>query len=195
MDAPTHAPSGIPPPFFLNILLLNKDEVVAKGVQEKTGTGLFGKVAAFAANKVITDEKIITNLSSTLMDTIKKSIEDMGIHIEVTKRFQHGPLVVIQFQVMDLELLKVIEVAKGKEFSANFQNLLSSAEQLGLGDVITGKVYEKIYATINESMIKKFGEMLPTKMREKGVSVDCTASSHNDEALVFFDMMNRVNSL
>ncbi|RYG69853.1 hypothetical protein EON64_01700 [archaeon] len=176
-------------------MLLNKDEVVAKGVQEKTGTGFLGKVAAFAANKVVSDEKIITNLSTTLMDTIKKSIEEMGILIEVTKRFQHGPLVVIQFQVLDLELLKVIEVAKGKDFANNFQNFLASASQLGLLDVITGKVYEKIYSTINDSMIKKFGELVPTKMREKGVAVDCAASSHADEALVFFDIMHRVSSL
>eukprot|EP01031_Cornospumella_fuschlensis_P032442 gene32442-39230_t len=184
-----------PQPFFLNILLLNKDEIVAKGVQEKTGTGFLGKVAAFAANKVITDDKIITNLSSTLMDTIKKSVEDMGIHIDVAKRFQQGPLVVIQFQVRDLELLKVMEVAKGKEFATNFQNLLSAADNLGVGDVITGKVYEKIYSTINESMMSKFMEMLPAKMREKGISVDCAASSHAEEALVFFDMMHRLSTL
>jgi hypothetical protein len=38
--------------FYINILLLNKDEVVGKATMDKTGSGFFGKAAAFAANKV-----------------------------------------------------------------------------------------------------------------------------------------------
>jgi len=42
------------PPFYLNILLQNKEELVAAKVAEKTGNRrLLGKAASFAANKLV----------------------------------------------------------------------------------------------------------------------------------------------
>lgn len=48
----------IPPKFYINILLLNKDEIIAAKVQEKAGSGLFGRAAGFVASKAVTDDKI-----------------------------------------------------------------------------------------------------------------------------------------
>lgn len=181
-------------PFFLNVLLMNKDEVVSRQVQEKAGSGLFGRAAAFAANKVITDEKIVTNLANTLMETIQHSIEDMGIHIDVQKRFQQGPLVVIQFQVLDIQLMKVIRSAKGGDFADHFQALLDASQHLGLGETIMSKIYEKVYDSLNDGMISKFAQMLPDKMKEKGVLVEVHACTAADQGAIFFDLVGRLSA-
>jgi hypothetical protein len=192
--APSLAPAPHCAPFFINILLLNKDEVVAKNVQEKTGTGFFGKVASYAANKMVTDEKLLTNLSDTLMTTIRGSVEEMGIQMSVERKFQQGALVVMQFQVLDVDAIKVIRAGKGDDFANNFQTLVDAAKNLGLGDTIMEKIMEKIYGSMNESMIKKFSEMLPNKMKEKGVLVDCHACTMEEEALVFFELFGRIDA-
>lgn len=183
------------PPFFLNIRLLNKEDLVAKTVQEKAGTGFVGRVAAYAANKMVTDDKIITNLSDTLMDTIKKSVQDMGIQMDVQKRFQQGSFVVIQFQVLDIELLKVLKVAKGEDFAQHFEAFLEAAKGLGLGDTIVGKVYEKIYGSLNEGMLNKLSTLVPTKMKEKGVEVEIEACTADREGLVFFDILHGIAAI
>ncbi len=118
-------------------------------------------MAAFAANKIITDDKIVSNLSNALMTTIEKSVENMGIHIKIQQRFQQGPLVVVQFQVMDVALMRVIRVAKGEEFAQHFQALLGASAHLGLGDTIMTKIHEEIYGALNDGMIKKLSELLP----------------------------------
>jgi hypothetical protein len=89
--------SKSPNPFYLNIILLNKAELVTKRVNERTGLsssrfelhtfmhidtpeqnlllhtsgiffGMIGKAAASVANKILTDEKLIENISSTLIE-------------------------------------------------------------------------------------------------------------------------------
>ncbi len=52
-----------PEHFFINIVLLNKDDIIEKKVCEKTGKGIFSKIATFAANKIVTEESIIKKMS------------------------------------------------------------------------------------------------------------------------------------
>jgi hypothetical protein len=75
------------PPIYLNLLLLNKDELVGNKVVEKTGLhsgGLLARAAAFTTNKFVTDEKIITTLAENLIDGVSKAIKDLGITAERT---------------------------------------------------------------------------------------------------------------
>ena len=51
----------------------------------KTGGGFLGKAATFAANKIVSDEKIIANLSSTLIEKITAAVFEMGITAELKR--------------------------------------------------------------------------------------------------------------
>ena len=64
-----------------------------------------------------------------------------------------------------------------------------------MGEMVNEKVQDKIYGSIGEGMVTKFNEMIPTKMAEKGVIVDCQASSAHDQAEVFFDLYEKLSHL
>mmetsp|Transcript_9679 Transcript_9679/g.10401 ORF Transcript_9679/g.10401 Transcript_9679/m.10401 type:complete len:215 (-) Transcript_9679:165-809(-) len=182
-------------PIYLNILLLNKDELVGNKITEKTGKGFFGRAAAYTANKLITDEKIIGNLAQGLIDGVQKAITDLGIHAEISIKFKQGSLVVIRIQIAEIDTMQLILTAKGPEFASHFNTLLSSTTALGMGDMVNERVHENIYGSIGEGMIQKFNELIPQKMSEKGVNVDCQACSANDQAEVFFDLFEKLSQL
>lgn len=177
-------------PFYLNVTLLNKDEVVATKVAEKAGSGLFGRAAAFAANKLISDDKIVENLAEKLIEGVHNATSELGITADLEVRFQHGPFVVIRVQVADVDTLQLILSAKGEEFATNFSTLLVAANALGLKDTVESRVDEKVYGTINEGMMTKFRELIPRKMATQGVLVDCQVASAEDEADLFFSIMD-----
>ena len=84
-------------PFYLNLVLLNKEEVVTNKVAEKTGFkagGLLGKAAAFAANKLVSDETVLEKLSDGLIDGVNKAITDLNI--KATIEFEYKLLTLIQ---------------------------------------------------------------------------------------------------
>lgn len=187
-------PSKRPPrrckPFYLNVTLLNKDEVVASKVAEKAGNGLFGRAAAFAANKLISDGKIVENLAEKLIEGVHTATAELGISADMEVRFQHGPLVVIRVQVAEVDTLQLILSAKGEEFATNFSTLWVAANALGLKDAVESRVDEKVYSSINEGMMAKFRELIPAKMAAQGVLVECQVSSAEEEADLFFDIMS-----
>lgn len=179
--------------FYLNLLLLNKEEIVASKVTEKAGRGIFGKAAAFAANKLISDEKVVTGMAEKLIEGISKTILELGIEAEFNIKYQHGAFVVIRVQIVEVDTLTLILSAKGPDFATNFSTLLHTVEQLGMADVVTQRVNEKVYSTLTESMMSKFAEMIPKKMSDQGVAVECHPAVTDDQAEVFFDLLQRLN--
>eukprot|EP01035_Chromulina_nebulosa_P019975 gene19975-25944_t len=181
--------------FYLNILLLNKNEVVANTVGNKTGlkTGIFGKAAAFAANKLVTDEKIINNLSATLTEKIGDAVIGMGISADIVKKFQKGSFVVFKVTIHEIDKEKLILTAKGENFSRSFQTLITSINELGLTDSVLPGINEKIFNQVQNGMMTKFGEVIPLKLHEAGLDVDCTICSSSDQAEFFFETVETLN--
>lgn len=67
--------------FYLNLTILNKDEVVKETVKKKAGSGIFGKAMSFAANSVVSDKAVVDKLSKALLEKIPAAISDMVWYI------------------------------------------------------------------------------------------------------------------
>jgi hypothetical protein len=180
-------------PIYLNVLLLNKDELVTNKIAEKTGTGFFGRAAARTANHFITDEKIASNIGENLVDGVSKALGDMGITADFHVKFKQGAYVVLRIQIDEMDIMKLVVTAKGPQFANSFQDLLNAANNLGMGESVGLKVKEKIYGSIGEGMVKKFNELIPKKMEEKGVIEDCQACLSSEQAEIFFAILDKVN--
>lgn len=87
--------------FYLNLILLNKDEIVKSKATEKAGTGVFGRAAAFTASKLISSDVVLGKISEKLMEGVRNAVTDMGIDAAIQKSFQEGAYVVIRVQVSE----------------------------------------------------------------------------------------------
>jgi len=180
------------PPIYLNITLLNKDTVVAEKVQEKTGNRvLLGKVVAWGASKLITDETIINKLAATLSEKVPEAIAEMGITAQVSKKFQHKSFVVLQVQVTDVDKLSLLLAAKGQEYASTFTQLLSSLHRLELTAALQ-TIDEKIGDKIMDSLISKMASIIPEKVGKAGLEISCDVLKREDEAEYFFEVMGKI---
>ena len=177
-------------PFYLNIVLLNKDEIVTAKATEKAGKGLFGRVAAYGATHLVSDEKVLGKISEKLVENVGSAVSVMGIEASLLKVFAQGAYVVIRVQVQEVDKLKLLHKAKGIEFASSFEVLLNSIDKLGLADTAGEKIDRKIKDHIQEGMMKKFGEVIPEKLAENGVSVDCHVVHSAEQAEYFYQMLS-----
>jgi hypothetical protein len=184
-------------PFYLNLILLNKEEVVTNKVAEKTGLkagGFLGKAASFAANKLVSDDKVLDKLSEGLIEGVQKAITELNITASIESKFQHDSYVVIRVQVADFDTMSLVLAAKGPEFASSFSTLMVAVDQLGMGASVTEKVDAKIVSMINEGMMRKFSEMIPLKLSEKGLNVAVTTCSLEEQADFFFETYARLTT-
>jgi hypothetical protein len=83
----------------------------------------------------------------------------------------------------------------GDEFADDFAGLLVKLEKLGMIEGVLPTINDKIRVKIHEGLISKLGEMLPQKMAENGVNIDCAVLASAEQADYFFDMMDKVNKM
>ena len=88
-------------PFYLNIVLLNKDEIVKNKATEKAGTSVFGRAAAYTATKLVSNDVVLGKISEKLMEGVQSAVAEMGIAATLQKSFQDGAYVVIRVQVIN----------------------------------------------------------------------------------------------
>eukprot|EP00392_Amoebophrya_sp_AT5.2_P014920 g15102.t1 len=74
--------------FYLNFVVLNKDELVESKVEEKVGGGVFGlgitkAIASAAAKKFTDDEKVTDPVLDGLMEKIPQTMQSVGISVRM----------------------------------------------------------------------------------------------------------------
>ena len=178
--------------FYLNVLLKNKEEVVAVKVQEKAGKGLLGKLASSVANHYVSEATVLSTVSEQLKLKIEQICREMGIECILTKRFSQGPYVVFSVNVVEFEKLSLVLAVKGEEYASSFSRLLSSLDMLGMADVAYPKIEEKMNILIHDGMMKKFVDLIPAKMLEQGLVVDVYCKEKKDQADFFYDYLPTV---
>lgn len=176
-------------PFFLNIVLLNKDEIVTTKAAEKAGKGVFGRVAAFTATHLVSDEKVLSKISEKLVENVTTTVADMGIDAAIQKVFSEGAYVVIRVHVKEVDKLKLLKKAKGEDFAASFEVLLNALTALGLENTAGEKIDHKIKDQIQDGLMNRFGEVIPVKLAENGVAVDVNVLASEDQAEYFYQTL------
>lgn len=149
---------------------------------------------AFAANKMVTDEKVISNLANTLIDKITMAVLEMGIKAELKVCFHRAAYCVIKVCIKDIDKLTLILAAKGTEFASAFTGLLASLNVLGLSDSVVPGIDERILKQVHTSMMAKFAEIIPQKMGDSGLNVECNVCSSAEQADHFFSTLDILGS-
>lgn len=182
------------PPFYLNVLLLNKEALVSAKVTEKTGTGIFGKAAASLANRIVSDDMVLYNVAEILTEKITVAVEAMGIACNVVKRMQVGCLVCFRVTITAIDQLELVLKVKGPEYAAAFSRLLATLSELGLAETALPTIDSKIAEKVLDGLKSKFQDLIPLKMKEQGLVVETRACAAEEQADIFFDMADRANS-
>jgi len=178
------------PSFYLNVRLLNKDELVNSKVTEKAGSGLFGKAVSAVATRVVTDELVLSKLADILTEKVHSAVEAMGIQVSLERCYAQGPVVCFKVTVKSIDQLELVLAAKGAEYAATFSRLLVNLAELGLTEVLP-KIDEKIATKVKEGMMKRMETIIPQKTQEQGMEVQVRACSSEEQAEVFFNWISQ----
>ena len=182
------------PPFYLNMLILNKAEVLESKVTEKVGRGMLGlglaqKAATKVASKLCTDEKFATAVATKLVDAIPPACAERGINVTVEQRFAKGAYVVLRVHVTEVDKATLLTSAKGEEFARKFAELMALLDYFEAGDA-KEKVEAGVLTKVQASLMEKLAEILPPKLLEVGgVEVELIAKSDAEQAEFFYQFL------
>jgi len=190
LDTSTTASPSVPF-FYLNIVLKNKDEIVASKVEGKVGKGsLLSRAAVAVANATVNEETVVSAVGDQLSEKINAAVLEMGITTSIKKMFVRGAIVVLRVEILDVDKLTLVLAAKGPEFASSFSRLLSTLVDLKLEEAIP-KIDEKVSSKVHGALMSKFQEIIPEKMAQAGLQVECEVCTKENQAECFFSLLDR----
>ena len=82
----------------------------------------------------------------------------------------------------------MFKATKGEEYAKKFNELIECLNALELTEALS-KIDDTVLNKVHENMMAKFAEIIPIKMSENGINVDCCVCACADQAAYLFDRL------
>jgi len=184
--------------FYLNMLIMNKEDVVQRKVDEKLGQKLghgklrskLGGLAGHIANKKMTDAKFVEKMGGALVQKMPEQMLEKGIHVRVDKRFQYDNFMTLQVTIEHVDVARLIAEKKGEDAAAKldkYLHMLPAALQKEVDALLSMKIADGLLAKLPTQMAEKMKE-------EQGLEVSIETKAREDQADFLFEMLDELSS-
>ena len=106
----------------------------------------------------------------------------------MVKEFQKDAYLVLKITIKSTDKYELFKATKGEKYAAKFNELLACLDALELNEALS-KIDDTVLNKVHENMMTKFAEVIPTKMNENGINVDCCVCACGDQAAYLFERL------
>lgn len=170
--------------FYLNMLVLSTpDALVRENVAQKVPHVLgFQRLAGELAVRMLSEDKIASKIAENIPAQVPQKMAEMGLQVQCREVYRKGAFLVLWFKVIHADLSKMMEVKAQEDPKAARVNCMVGSvrgvlDTCGFADTFDRKVDAKV----TEVLAEKMPQLLPAKMHEKGIILDCVGKTEEEE--------------
>lgn len=178
--------------FYLNIVVLNKDQVMETKIQEKCGKRPFGKLVSKLVNTAVSDQKFCRKMMTQMEKEIPEKMKLKGLTATAKALFSKHNYFVLKITVTGVDVALMI---KSKDEDGSQGGLEKSEKVRQVLDKLPGFIKEEVNYLLNlviaGGMVKNMPKQLTEEMKTKaGMDVEAVGKSASDQADFFFELMS-----
>lgn len=181
--------------FYLNFMILNKEEVLEKKITEKVGkASRLGKFASKIANKGLSEEKFCRNMMTKMQEDIPMKIASKGITAIATGVFSKRNYFVLKITIVAIDLPKMLgDKSKDKEAGlAKSQKVRDILAKLPV--FIRTELEYLMNLVIAGGMVKNMPTQMVLDIKEKaGMEVEIVGKDPTQQADFFYELMETIS--
>lgn len=153
----------------------------------KVGSTLSRRAKTFVNSKtiVIRAEKAVT-------ESIPLVTEEIGVEMSISKRFQQGPVFVLEVDMKGCDLLTLLEKTLGEEQAQHYRNAREGIMALGLQQSLQ-EFDKEILPILRTGLMVKMATIVPEKMKMKkgnaDLEIECIALNDHEEAKWLYNFL------
>lgn len=172
--------------FYLNVQILNKEEVIREKVAGKIHNPFLGSIASKMANHVVSGENFAAKVADAIAEKVPDIMAQTGITATAKIEWRYENFFVIRISILNVDMPALVASKKGAE-AGKLERILTmvpvAKQQIGavLAILIAGK------------MIDILPEKIGNQLREQaGLDVDVECKGPSEEAEFLFRTMDRL---
>lgn len=145
------------------------------------------KASAFVASKTM-----VSRAEKAVVECIPMVTEEIGVEMSISKRFQQGPVFVLEVDMKGCDLLDLLETVLGDESAQHYRNIRDGLQFLDMAT--TRAAFDaEILPKVRTGMMTKMSEIVPEKMKlKKGngdLEIQCVALEDAEEAKWLYNFL------
>jgi len=157
-----------------------------------TSVGTMKSNVTKGVNAFVSSKTMVSRAEKAVNDVIPLVNEEIGVEMSISKRFQQGPVFVLEVDMKGCDLLPLLKQSLGEESSLNYSSVVSSLEMLGL--VSTKNELEKeILPKVRIGLMQRMAELIPEKIRSfsktSDLEIQCIALEDSEEAKWLYNFL------
>mmetsp|Transcript_14440 Transcript_14440/g.23883 ORF Transcript_14440/g.23883 Transcript_14440/m.23883 type:complete len:292 (-) Transcript_14440:85-960(-) len=153
----------------------------------KTSSNISNRATAFVASKTM-----VSRAEKAVVECIPMVTEEIGVEMSISKRFQQGPVFVLEVDMKGCDLLELLKKVLGEDAAKHYQEVRQGLDFLGMADSM--KAFDQeILPKVRKGMMAKMSEIVPEKMKlKKGnadLEIQCVALEDAEEAKWLYNFL------
>jgi hypothetical protein len=153
----------------------------------KKSSNISKKASAFVASKTM-----VSRAEKAVVECIPMVTEEIGVEMSISKRFQQGPVFVLEVDMKGCDLLELLETVLGDESAQHYRNVREGLKFLDMPGTMAAFEAE-ILPKVRTGMMTKMSDIVPEKMKlKKGngdLEIQCVALEDAEEAKWLYNFL------
>lgn len=153
----------------------------------KSSSNISKRASRFVANKTM-----VSRAEKAVVECIPLVTEEIGVEMSISKRFQQGPVFVLEVDMKGCEMLDLLEKVQGEEAAKHYAAVKAGLEFLDLPDAQDAFLKE-ILPKLRIAMMERMSEIVPEKMKLKkaysDLEIQCVALEDAEEAKWLYNFL------
>lgn len=153
----------------------------------RSGSNISKRASRFVASKTM-----VGRAEKAVVECIPLVTEEIGVEMSISKRFQQGPVFVLEVDMKGCDMLDLLEKVSGEEAAQQYRNVKEGLEALGLPDT-QGSFVKELLPKLRKAMMERMSEIVPDKMKLKkqyaDLEIQCVALEDAEEAKWLYNFL------
>jgi len=130
------------------------------------------------ASRMVANKTMVSRAEKAVGECIPLVTEEIGVEMSISKRFQQGPVFVLEVDMKGCDLLELLDKVLGEESARHYRNIKEGLENLDL-PIAKEAFIKEILPKVRKGMMDKMSEIVPEKMKLKknyaDLEIQCVA--------------------
>jgi hypothetical protein len=153
----------------------------------KQSSSISRKATAFVKNSTM-----ISRTQKAVVDCIPLVTEEIGVEMSISKRFQQGPIFVLEVDMKGCDLLDLLEKVLGEEPAQHYRHVRRGLDYLDMPE--SRETFDKeILPKVRKGLMETMSAIVPEKMKmQKGnddLEIQCVALEDAEEAKWLYNFL------
>ena len=153
----------------------------------RSGSNISKRASRFVASKTM-----VGRAEKAVVECIPLVTEEIGVEMSISKRFQQGPIFVLEVDMKGCDMLDLLEKVSGAEAAQQYRNVKEGLDALGLPDT-QDTFLKEMLPKLRKAMMERMSDIVPQKMKMKkqyeDLEIQCVALEDAEEAKWLYNFL------